>query len=61
MRSKLLWAPFISLLVVWLVGVATLNALSGFINLLLVLAFMTVFVGLVQDCRNHVVTVEIKI
>ena len=38
----MLWAPFMSLLVVWLVGIATLPTLGGFIDLLLVLVGVTV-------------------
>ena len=57
----MLWALFMILLVLWLLGIAASYSLGGFIHLLLVLAFATAVIKLVQDRRHQAVTVESKI
>ncbi len=60
MGSQMLWAPFMSLLVVWLLGVAAAHTLISFIDLLLLLAGVAAAVRLFQDRRNRPVAVKTK-
>jgi hypothetical protein len=44
----MLWALFIILLVLWLLGVVTSYTLGGFIHLLLVLAVVVLLIRIIQ-------------
>jgi|HubBroStandDraft_1064217.scaffolds.fasta_scaffold702292_1 hypothetical protein len=52
------WALFIILQLAWPSGIAGGHTPGGFIHVLLVLASITAVIKLVQDRRQHVVTVE---
>jgi hypothetical protein len=56
----MLWALFIILQLTWLLRIAGAHALGGFIDVLPVLALIIAVIKLVQNRRQHVVTVEAK-
>ncbi|MGD0460700.1 MAG: lmo0937 family membrane protein [Terriglobia bacterium] len=47
----MLWAIFVILLVLWLLGLITSYTLGGFIHILLVLAIVVLVIRLVQGRR----------
>ena len=44
----MLWTIFVTLLVLWLLGVVTSYTLGGFIHILLVLALVVVLIRIIQ-------------
>jgi Family of unknown function (DUF5670) len=57
----MLWALFVILQLTWLLGIAGGHTLGGFLHLLLVLAFITAVIKVVQDRREHIVPVDTRI
>ena len=51
LRGYMLWIVFISLVVLWLLGVATSYTFGGFIHLLLVIALTVLLVQLMSRRR----------
>ena len=49
----MLWTIFVILLILWLLGVVSGNALGGFIHILLIVAIAVVLIRLIQG-RNPV-------
>jgi len=47
----MLWTVFVVLLVLWLLGIVTSYTLGGFIHLLLLLAVVSLIIGLIQGRR----------
>ena len=47
----MLWTIFMVLLVLWLLGVVTSYTLGGFIHILLVLAIVSLLIGIIQGRR----------
>ena len=47
----MLWAIFMVLLILWLLGVVTSYTLGGFIHVLLLLALATVLIRIIQGRR----------
>jgi len=47
----MLWTIFVILLIMWLLGMVTSYTLGGFIHILLVLAIVSVLIGLIQGRR----------
>jgi hypothetical protein len=47
----MLWAIFVVLLVLWLLGLVTSYTMGGFIHILLVLALVTVLIQVIQGRR----------
>jgi uncharacterized protein DUF5670 len=52
--NKMLWAIFVILLVLWLVGLVSSYTMGGFIHLLLVLAIIVLVINLVSGRRTVV-------
>ena len=48
---KMLWTIFMVLLVLWLLGVVTSYTMGGFIHILLVIAVVSLLIGLIQGRR----------
>jgi hypothetical protein len=48
----MLWTIFVVLLVLWLLGLATTYTMGGFINILLVLAVVTLLIQVIQGRRT---------
>ena len=48
---KMLWTIFMVLLVLWLLGIVTSYTLGGFIHILLVLAIVSLLIGIIQGRR----------
>ena len=49
----MLWTIFVILMILWLLGIATLYTLGGFIHVLLLLAIASVLIRIIQG-RNPV-------
>ena len=49
----MLWTIFVALLVLWLLGLFTTYTISRFINILLVLAVVTLLIQVIQGRRTH--------
>jgi hypothetical protein len=47
----MLWTIFVTLLVLWLLGIVTSYTLGGFIHLLLVIAVVVVLIRIIQGRR----------
>lgn len=47
----MLWTVAVVLTVLWLLGLLTNNAMGGFVHILVVLAVITVLVGVIQGRR----------
>ena len=47
----MIWTIAVILLVLWAVGVVTAYTLSGFVHILLVLAVITILIGVIQGRR----------
>ncbi len=47
----MLWTIFMVLLVLWLLGIVTSYTLGGFIHILLVLAIVSLLIGIIQGRR----------
>ena len=47
----MLWTIFMVLLVLWLLGVVTSYTMGGFIHILLVIAVVSLLIGLIQGRR----------
>ena len=47
----MLWTVFVVLFVLWLLGIVTSYTLGGFIHLLLLLALVSLLVGVIQGRR----------
>jgi hypothetical protein len=47
----MLWTIFVILMVMWLLGMVTSYTIGGFIHILLVLAIVSVLIGLIQGRR----------
>lgn len=47
----MLWTIFVILLVLWVLGLVTGNALGGFIHLLLIIAIAVVLIRVIQGRR----------
>ncbi len=47
----MLWTMFVALLVLWLLGLVTTYTIGGFINILLVLAVVTLLIQVIQGRR----------
>jgi hypothetical protein len=50
----MLWTLFVILLVLWLIGMVSSYTLSGFIHILLVIAFVVLLLQLIQGRRTVV-------
>ena len=48
----MLWTIFVALLVLWLLGLVTTYTMGGFINILLVLAVVTLLIQVIQGRRT---------
>ena len=48
----MLWTIFVILLVLWLLGVVTSYTLGGFIHVLLVIAVITLAIGLIRNSSS---------
>ena len=48
----MLWTIFVILLVLWLLGLVSGNALGGFIHILLVIAVVVLIINLIQGRRS---------
>ena len=48
----MLWTIFVALLVLWLLGLFTTYTIGGFINILLVLAVVTLLIQVIQGRRT---------
>ena len=48
----MLWTIFVALLVLWLLGLFTTYTTGGFINILLVLAVVTLLIQVIQGRRT---------
>jgi hypothetical protein len=51
-KATMLWAIFVVLLILWLVGLVSSYTLGGFIHLLLVLALVVLVINLVTGRRT---------
>ena len=47
----MLWTIFVALLVLWLLGLVATYTMGGFINILLVLAVVTLLIQVIQGRR----------
>ncbi len=47
----MLWTIFMVLLVLWLLGVVTSYTMGGFIHILLVIAIVSLLIGIIQGRR----------
>lgn len=52
-KQIMLWTIFVILLILWLLGVVSGNALGGFIHILLVIAIVVVLIRVIQG-RNPI-------
>ena len=50
-RMKMLWTIFMVLLILWLLGVVTSYTMGGFIHILLVIAVVSLLIGIIQGRR----------
>ena len=50
-RLKMLWTIFMVLLVLWLLGMVTSYTMGGFIHILLVIAVVSLLIGIIQGRR----------
>ncbi len=48
MEDHMLWTIAIILIIMWLLGMVTANAIGGFIHILLVIALIAVLVRIIQ-------------
>ncbi len=48
---KMLWTIFMVLLILWLLGVVTSYTMGGFIHILLVIAVVSLLIGIIQGRR----------
>jgi uncharacterized protein DUF5670 len=53
-KVSMLWAIFVILLVLWVLGLATSYTLGGFIHILLVLAVITLVFNLISGRRSAI-------
>ncbi len=47
----MLWALFVALLILWLLGFVVFNVAGGFIHLLLIIAFIVLIIELLSSRR----------
>ena len=47
----MLWTIFMVLLILWLLGVVTSYTMGGFIHILLVIAIVSLLIGIIQGRR----------
>ena len=47
----MLWTIFVILMILWVLGMVTTNALGGFIHILLVVAIVVVLIRVIQGRR----------